>query len=198
MAMARPIEFDKGEVLQGAMEAFWKQGFRETSMQDLVRATGLHPGSIYGAFGNKRRLFLEALQLYFDMRGEQATKVLNTPDSPLQGIRDYFDGMLEGMLGDRASSGCLLINTAIEFAGRDAEISLEVDRMFTDNEARLRDALERAQACGELRTQRSPEDIARYLLVGVRGLRVYARSQPGRTALRSCIDQLLECLEDKH
>lgn len=189
--MARPIEFDRQEVLQNAMEMFWQQGFRETSMQDLVKATELHPGSLYGAFGNKRRLFIEALGLYFDARSKKMEELLGSGDSPLDGVRSYFAALLDNILRDSNSSGCLLINSAMEFSTRDQEIAELIDGMFQRNEALLQEALQRAQACGELAADKDPEALARYLLVGVRGMRVYARSQPSREQLESCIEQLL-------
>lgn len=189
--MARPIEFDRQEVLQNAMEMFWQQGFRETSMQDLVKATELHPGSLYGAFGNKRRLFIEALGLYFDARNKKMQELLASGDTPLAGIRQYFTALLESIMQDSNSSGCLLINSAMEFSTRDSEIAELIDNMFQQNEALLRLALKRAQEQGELAADKDPEALARFLLVGVRGMRVYARSSPSREQLASCIEQLL-------
>ncbi|MBP8218894.1 MAG: helix-turn-helix transcriptional regulator, partial [Aeromonas sp.] len=62
----RIAEFDRDEVLRNAMEAFRAKGYAKTTMQELVAATGLHPGSIYGAFGNKRGLLLAAVDHYVE------------------------------------------------------------------------------------------------------------------------------------
>ena len=63
--MARPRQFDPDEVLDRSMREFWERGYRETSVDDLVNATGVRPGSLYDAFpGGKRRLFLDALDRY--------------------------------------------------------------------------------------------------------------------------------------
>ena len=59
--MARPREFEVGEVLSKAREIFATQGYNGTSIDDLVRATGLMRGSIYKAFGSKRNLFVMLL-----------------------------------------------------------------------------------------------------------------------------------------
>lgn len=55
--MARPQAFDQQQVLQNAMELFWRQGYASTSVRDLTEATRLQPGSLYGAFKSKRQLF---------------------------------------------------------------------------------------------------------------------------------------------
>jgi TetR/AcrR family transcriptional repressor of nem operon len=56
--MARPREFDVAEVLSKARRVFAAQGYNGTSIDELVRATGLMRGSIYKAFGSKRNLFV--------------------------------------------------------------------------------------------------------------------------------------------
>ena len=67
--VGRPREFDVDKALDAAMQAFWAKGYEATSMADLMAATGLHKGSIYGAFGDKHALFVEALTRYLaDMR----------------------------------------------------------------------------------------------------------------------------------
>ena len=58
--------FDTEEALGKAMAAFWARGYEATSMQDLVDCMGIGRGSIYAAFGDKRRLFMRALALYDD------------------------------------------------------------------------------------------------------------------------------------
>lgn len=55
--MARPRSFDEVDVLAKARNLFAAQGYNGTSIDDLVRATGLLRGSLYKAFGSKRNLF---------------------------------------------------------------------------------------------------------------------------------------------
>ncbi|MEH3075969.1 MAG: TetR family transcriptional regulator [Quadrisphaera sp.] len=59
--MARPRSFDEAVVVDAATRCFTDLGYAATSVDDLVSATGLHRGSLYGAFGSKRGLFLAAL-----------------------------------------------------------------------------------------------------------------------------------------
>ena len=62
--MGRARAFDESDVLQGAMGVFWERGFRNTSVKDLERATGLNPGSLYHAYGSKHGLFVAVLDHY--------------------------------------------------------------------------------------------------------------------------------------
>ena len=60
----RPRAFDENTVLAGARDLFWAQGYGATSVQDLVDGLSLQRGSLYGAFGDKRALYLKAVTLY--------------------------------------------------------------------------------------------------------------------------------------
>ena len=63
--MPRPREFKPDQVLDSAMRQFWERGYRATSVDDLVRATGVKPGSLYSAFpGGKHALLMGSLERY--------------------------------------------------------------------------------------------------------------------------------------
>src|SRR5882762_6555225 len=64
LAVAPPKEFDREVAVRRAIEVFWKKGFARTSAEDLVAAMGIGKQSLYDTFGDKRRLFLEALRTY--------------------------------------------------------------------------------------------------------------------------------------
>lgn len=87
-AVGRPRSFDQDLVLRQVMNAFWTHGYDATTMQQLERATGLHKGSLYKAFGDKHDLFIAALTRYLDdvYRAKQAA-IEMAPD-PLTGLHD--------------------------------------------------------------------------------------------------------------
>ncbi|MGE0180281.1 MAG: TetR/AcrR family transcriptional regulator, partial [Sphingomonas sp.] len=69
----RPRSFDTDQVLDRVRDTFWRYGYAGTSMDQLATATGLHKPSLYGAFGDKRKLYLAALDNYLaDIRAEFA------------------------------------------------------------------------------------------------------------------------------
>ena len=81
--MAGVKQFDRYEVLDRAMAAFWTRGYEATSIDDLVEATGINRGSLYGTFGDKRRLFLMALDRYWDTVVNAMMEELSDPDLSL-------------------------------------------------------------------------------------------------------------------
>jgi len=62
--MPRPKEFNPDDALDHAMHVFWHKGYEATSMEDLLAAMHLNRGSLYDTFGDKRQLFLKALDRY--------------------------------------------------------------------------------------------------------------------------------------
>ncbi len=190
--MARPVEFDREEVLQAAMEAFWEQGFRDTSMQDLVRATGLHPGSLYGAFGSKQGLYTAALRRYFQRSNEAMNALLANDPSPVRAVHRYLAVQFDELLDHR---GCMLVNAAMEFADGDAEISAEIQLMFRTQESRLAQTLAQARDSGELPRDCDCAGLARFLFCGLHGLHVAARSQLSQAALSDALQRLLGPLD---
>jgi TetR/AcrR family transcriptional repressor of nem operon len=53
--MGQAKQFDPEEKLDLAVEAFWKNGFEGSAVQDVCKAMGLFTGSLYGTFGDKRQ-----------------------------------------------------------------------------------------------------------------------------------------------
>src|SRR5260370_27686576 len=80
-AMAGVKQFDRDEVLDRAMAAFWTRGYEATSIDDLVESTGIGPGILYGTFGDKRQLFLSALDRYCNTGGMEMFAELSNPDA---------------------------------------------------------------------------------------------------------------------
>jgi TetR/AcrR family transcriptional repressor of nem operon len=67
--MARPRQFDEERVLRAVRDQFWDAGYAATSLEDLMRVSGLGKGSPYAAFGDKHQLFLRALRSYTAIAG---------------------------------------------------------------------------------------------------------------------------------
>ena len=93
--MVRTRTCDPGTALSQAVDLLSAKGYSETSMEDLVRATGVSRYGLYGTFGNKRELFEQALEKYADSMGRQAFLRLLEPDASLQHIRAIFEERIE-------------------------------------------------------------------------------------------------------
>ncbi len=193
--MARRKEFDENQVLDAATELFWRQGYKATSIRDLVVHTGLGEGSLYNAFGGKKGLFLAALNRY---RGflERYLNKLDEFESPLDGIRWFVETMAQGLSQQTDFRGCMITNTTIELAPHDPEIQEQLRSIYAQVETAFYKTLRRAQKSGEYPKTRDVRAMARFLSQSLEGLRVLAKADPGPHAIRQMAETTLSLLID--
>ena len=158
--MARPKEFDPAEALDRAMALFWRKGYFDTSMRDIVAETGVSHAGLYSTFGNKHELFLAALDLYHEqIKGEMMCR-LETPDAALPEVIGYFEGLVNMTKDPRFESGCMICNAAIDLAPEDPAVSARVQGYLDRIIAAFRGALERAVEKGQVRKDLDPQAAA--------------------------------------
>lgn len=187
-------QFDRNEILDRVMQAFWERGYEATSMQDLVDCTGVNRGSLYATYGDKRALFLAALHMY----GENRTRLLAELESrysPREAIRQIFLAFISQASEKGGNRGCFLTNTALELAAHDPEVGEIVARSQQQVEAFLARMIKLAQAAGEVSQRVKPAEAARGLLASLIGLVVLTRSRPERTLLQSIANDAVARLD---
>jgi len=188
----RPRTFDTEAAVERAMNVFWSRGYHATALPDLLRATKLSRGSLYAAFGDKHSLFLRALDRYIADAIDRMDVEFAPEREPVDGLRAYFAGYVERNSGANGRRGCLLVATAMELAGRDAEVDRRIGSFFRAMEARLVDALSRAKAAGRLADGVEPASAARIIVCFVEGMRVVGKTAPARMISQATVDALLD------
>lgn len=143
-------QFDEGDVLDKAMQAFWAHGCEAKSIQDLVDCMGLNRGSIYAAFGSKRKLFIRALERYETHHRRAWLASLRRRHKPHAAILSVFEGAIGAALSDHSRSGCFLVNTAIELSPHDEAIARLVAEGLSDTEAFFRDLILEGKTIGNI------------------------------------------------
>ena len=178
--------------VERAMGVFWSRGYHATALPDLLRATKLSRGSLYAAFGDKHSLFLRALDRYIADALTRMDIELDPRREPVDGLRAYLAGYVDRTTGAKGRRGCLLVATAMELAGHDAEVDRRIANFFKAMEARVADALSRAKAAGRLADGVEPSTVARILVCFVEGLRVVGKTAPTRNRSQATADTLLD------
>ncbi|MGN8115043.1 TetR/AcrR family transcriptional regulator [Labrys sp. 22185] len=191
--MARPREFDRDEALKRATAVFWAKGFEAASTDNLLAAMKIGRQSLYDTFGDKRRLYLEALGRYQAVNLANQLAQLDAEASPLAGIRRMLLAVAEADPSFRAL-GCMNVGAIIEFGRNDEEIA----GMLAENEAALDAALEgslrKARAAGEIGAGTDIRGAARFIQATLRGLKVSGKAGADTQSLRQSVEFALAAL----
>lgn len=188
--MARPVEFDPDEAISVAIKVFAEHGYEGSSTTELLSRMGIARQSLYGAFGDKRQLFLKALKCYNTASIDEFVAALQSKRNRLKALET---ALLAFAGPERAAeAGCLGLASITEFGRSDPDINA-----INDNSARsllkvLTEHVAAAVAGGEMGNI-DPQEAAQFLLAVRTGLKVAARNGAGldelrgiaRTALRS-------------
>ncbi len=185
----RIAEFDRVLVLESAMQCFRAKGYAGTTMQELVAAIGLHPGSIYAAFGSKRGLLLAAVDHYVCQKRSRRRQILEQP-SPLAGLEAYLNLVVE----DTLSGACLVTRMLMEMSERDDEVAERMQQICQELELDIYQALERAVARQELLQTSDLSTLTAYLLVVIQGIITFAQCSKDKALLRGVVPCAIRAL----
>lgn len=192
--MARPREFDPKVALQTAIQVFWEKGYYDTSVDEVVRRTGVAKYGIYGTFGPKRELFQKVLKQYAVDRHRDIQRPIRQPNASLSDVFEFFEHVPKIITRADKPIGCLVCNTGIEVGLRDTEINAFVQDFFADTAQAIKDCLSRAIEQGELETEEDLDDLATYLATEFRAALMLARSGCDRVSIQRHLDFSLRML----
>lgn len=190
--MARPKEFDRDEVLDRAVDLFWRNGYEATSMADMVEALGIGRQSLYDTFGDKHALYLAALDRY--LGGPGALGALPADVPVRKQLRAIFQTMVDRAVAHPERGLCMLGAAAVERCAEDDEVSKRFCRRTHELEDAFTRRLEQAKADGEIGAHHDPRGLARYLVNALYGLQLSARAHPRHAFLDPILDVTLSVL----
>lgn len=192
--MVRTKQFDKHAALDEAMGLFWHRGYHATSIQNLVEHLGVNRQSLYDTYGGKDQLFLAALERYREIQAAPFRKLLEREGSAREVLRNFFQGCIDALLSEDCK-GCFMVNTTTELAGHDEAVAQVCSANARQVEAVMSGLLVRAQQAGEISAERSPVQLARFLMNTMNGLTVTAKATRDRKVLNDVVDVALAALE---
>lgn len=185
-ARGRPRAYDPDDALARATQAFWRAGFAATSLDDLSAATGMNRPSIYGAFGDKRELYLTALDRYVEGSRAAMREALAADVSIAVALQRVYDLALALYFADpQAPLGCFLIGTAATEAARDSRVRVMLGsglrKLTRTFEARFRVAREK----GEIGPEADAAALADIAGAVLHSIALRARAGDSRASLRA-------------
>ncbi len=187
--MARPRKFDETQVIENVVSVFWDKGYEATTMQDLVKASGLLKGSLYGAFGDKQALYLTALKHYNRTRIQVSIDMLGGEGSARQKIARLFDNVIEATKSGQHAGGCLLCNASLEKAVSDKSVKNEIRTTIRLLKVAIMDAI---KADGINEDQAA--SLAAFIVSAYFGTRVLAKGGAPSAMIGDTRDHCLQLL----
>lgn len=169
-------QFDPDVALEAAMGVFWDRGYEAASLTELTQAMGIGKKSLYDTFGNKRALFLQALELYSTTRFEAIRTRLLEQGSP----RKNLEALLlewKRMHCQVGSRGCLIGTNIADFDEQDEQVAAILNKKLEELEEAFAQTLKNAQKLGEVSPDMKTREVARMLVCLGQGIALVGRIQ---------------------
>lgn len=185
------MSFDRDVALQKAMMLFWRHGYEATSLNDLTSALGVKPSSIYTVFGDKKRLFLQTVELYLSGPITSQTiiaQAVNGRDAAM----DLLKAAVRGFTGEDTPAGCLLATSAISCSNAASDVQEELAAIRRGIEVKLREKVVASVAVGTLPANADAEALASITMALIQGMSTLARDGASREKLFRLVEAAMK------
>jgi AcrR family transcriptional regulator len=182
----RPREFDVDQALDRALKVFWRKGYEGSSLPDLTKAMRINRPSLYAAFGNKAALFKKAIDRYVEGPGAFVREALQQPTAKAVAER-LLGGTIDLVTGSRNPRGCFIVQGALACGDSADRARRELAKRRDASMTELCKRFERAVAEGDLASDASPGDLARFVMTLMHGIAVQAASGASRDELQRTV-----------
>jgi TetR/AcrR family transcriptional regulator, transcriptional repressor for nem operon len=193
--MARPKAFTENTALEKAMNTFWKKGYHDTSMQDLVDSMGINRASMYHTFGDKHQLYLQSLESYRDINQCALRQVIENENVSSDKIKKILTHLVNEALNDSENKGCFMTNATLEMLPHDEDVVNLVCDNLANMKNLLTDIIREGQTKGEIQNLSSPESLADFVQCSIGGLRILGKARPTPQQLFGIIDNVMLVLK---
>ena len=190
--VGRPISFDRADALERAMVLFWRYGYEATSVSDLTTAMGISPPSLYAAFGDKKRLFLEAVALYMARGPVTLEAGLRASATAREAVANLLRAAAEAFTGPDTPAGCMLVSAATNCTAAAADIQAALGEIRLGNERLLRDRIKLDVDEGRLPAGTDAGALASLYMAVIQGMSTQARDGAGRPKLLAIADAAMQ------
>ncbi|MEM8675062.1 MAG: TetR/AcrR family transcriptional regulator [Cyanobacteria bacterium P01_G01_bin.67] len=187
-------QFDTEVALDKAMEVFWAHGYEAASLAELLKNMGIGKKSLYDTFGNKKSLFIKALEHYALTTVKGMRDRLSSEGSALENLKQLLQEW-QKMHSQPGSCGCMLGTNIADFTTEDAEIAKLLRNYLQQVEDVFCTALTQAQSDGEIVSDIESRNLARLLLCTTQGIALVGRVMEDDTTITGSVQTILLLLE---
>jgi len=191
MRTGRPRSFDRDEALDDAITVFWEHGYDTTSMAMLTTALGIGAPSIYAAFGDKRALFLQAVDRYLATYAAFTVRALAEEPHARDAVERLLREAAAAYTRPDRPRGCLLITAATNCSPQSADIATRLRELRAEGARALTDKIAGATRTGELPAHTNAHALATFYGAVLKGMSAQARDGAARTDLEQIAEAAL-------
>ena len=185
----RPRSYEPEVALRKALHLFRKGGFAATSLDDLSAATGMNRPSLYGAFGDKRELYIKSVARYRADARAVMIEIFRSEMPIRERLKRIYAAALDIYVADVSEpQGCFTVMTAASEAVADPEIRAMVLEGFAELDKAFASCFRRGRENGELPPSADPAVLAQLASATIHTIAIRARARVPRKELEAIAD----------
>lgn len=189
--MGRKREFDFDRAIEQAMRVFWRKGYANSSLRDLLDAMGIGEGSFYHEFRSKKQLYLACLGRYNELVTQRRLAILDSEPSVRRALRKAFSAVIDEIHDPANPPGCLMANSLFADVLVDKQLQRTVTREIKAFSAYFAKRLEKGRQSGELPRNFRVRPAAQSLVTFLQGIFRVAGTLNTKKELQAQVDLLL-------
>jgi TetR/AcrR family transcriptional regulator, copper-responsive repressor len=187
----RPLSFDRDAALEAAMHVFWERGYEAASIADLTAAMGITPPSLYTAFGDKERLFLEAIERYGKGPGSYVQRALNEEPTARRAIQRIFDEAADELTQPAHPLGCMMVMATTNCSVAAEHIQAALVKRRSLGVGLMQARIQRGIDEGELPAATDAEALANFYATVYQGMSMQAKDGASRESLLASVEMAM-------
>lgn len=192
--MPKTKQFNREKVLEVASSIFHQRGYNGTSIDEILKATGLSRSSLYDSFKDKHSLYLQSLEFYKNRETSFYDTVDQTKFTGLQKIEHLFNEVVKHLIEHPEDNGCLMVNAAAEMSKKCEKTA----QVVCNNKDEVQDIftswLEDAVAKNALKLTNAPSSYSPFLFNALCGLKVLSQSGASKEELNNVVKVTIDAL----
>jgi TetR/AcrR family transcriptional regulator, transcriptional repressor for nem operon len=186
----------RDEIVEQALQLFTLQGYHNTSISDLLAATGLTKGGLYGHFGSKEEIWAAAYRRAVEIWSGIVFRGVHEVEDPIERIQRVIEQDLGEYVGGRVfRGGCFFFNLLVELSGQSPQMAAQILRGYDGFSERLARWIAEGQSKKLLRTDANPREIADFLVIALNGATALFSARQDPNVLERATRQLRHYLD---
>ncbi len=196
-AIGRPRSFDREAVLDRAMRLFWEHGYEATSVARLTAAMGITPPSLYAAFGDKEKLFLETVERYITRGGADADDLMGGAKTAREAVSNFLRASAVRLTDPKYPRGCMVVLAATSGSEEAAPVQARLAAVRATWQKELEQRIARGIEEGDVPASASTSGLASFFMAVTQGMSLQAKDGASRKHLEEIAETAMQAWPEK-